>query len=260
MSDVVGEPVLVFPDASKHPETDSELHISRLSSFDKMRSARQARATLTDETADTESEDQFNCRWKTLFCVGITALIVELINSSIVVYDIAIQKNEVLSFSLFRKMKVLPMINLLFCFTGIVCACSRKKVPTGNICARCPGCHCVPWSLTILGILRLPEMLIIVIQYLRTRSEGDDDDAAFEWTLIAIGFLYAIVLRAFGFFWLRRSRKQEGYWCCSRAEPEETATVAQTVSRKSPISSGLSSAKTWTLRSLPLEEFCESVL
>jgi len=254
MSTVVGEPVFVESAVRDLSKTDADLPTSSVTFAELVTS----QTTLKAETAEDEIEGKGGCRWKTLLFVGTVALIIELINSSIVVYDIAIQHNEVLSFSLFRKLKVLPLLNLVFCFVGIVVACSRKGIPTGNICGICPGCHCVPWSLTILGILRLPEMIIIVIQYLNTRSRGDDSDAAFEWTLIAIGFLYAIILRAFGFFWLRRSRKQKGYWCYNSAvqEDEDEGTITRARSGKATFSVTV----TLALKKLPVEDFFESVL
>jgi hypothetical protein len=103
-------------------------------------------------------------------------------------------------------------------------------------------------------------MVIVVIQYLSSRSDGDHGDAGFEWTLIAIGFIYAIVLRAFGFFWLRRSRKQAGYWCCMLATPEEEGTISRAVSGKTIPSISITQTLHRMTMSLPVKEFFESVL
>lgn len=215
MAPIVGEPIAVDPYASNKPEP--YLNTDQI--------------TLTIKDED-EIEDALRaCQRRTLWVVGAIALIVELVNTTIVVYDIVITSHgsfrSALSFSLFRKLKVLPLINLVCCFVGITCACSKTKVPTGCDClASCASCPCIPWSITILGILRLPEMIIVVVQYLKTKDDSNNSDPAFEWTLIAIGFLYAITLRGFGFYWLRRCRRQNGYWCCipgSLVEPSRFA-------------------------------------
>jgi cytochrome bd-type quinol oxidase subunit 2 len=214
MSPIVGEPIAVDPYASNKPEP--YLNIDQI--------------TLKIRDEDEIEDVQRACQRRTLLVVGTIALMVELVNTTIVVYDIVITHGSfrsALSFSLFRKLKVLPLINLVCCFVGITCACSKNKVPTGcDGLASCASCPCIPWSITILGILRLPEMIIVVVQYLKTRDDNNND-AAFEWTLIAIGFLYAIVLRFFGFYWLRRCRRQNGYWCCIPGSLEPSTSDAQ---------------------------------